>query len=150
MANNSVVNTIPLSHPLFDADAIDGGNYRDGLNNCAAVLWMLADLFDCDDSPTALDSPRARRGMFLQLQGVASALDSIGEFLTGESARRQRLDEVEREAWRRCEREQEDRIAEDPDVIKKRVIVAEAMADVFRQVFEKPKEGTGDTAPAND
>ncbi|MBK7542835.1 MAG: hypothetical protein IPN66_07210 [Candidatus Competibacteraceae bacterium] len=136
----SNAHSIPVSNSLFDADAIDGGNYRDGLNNCAAVLWMLADLFDYDDLPTALDSPRARRGMFLQLQGVASALDSIGEFLTEESARRHRLDEVEREARRRSTREEEDHLAEDPDVIKKRVIVAEAMADVFRQVFEKPKD----------
>lgn len=131
--------SIPVSNPLFYTDTVNGGNYRDGIDNCANLLWMLSDLFVCGDSSTTLDSPRARRGMFLQLQSVASALDSIGEYLAEESAHLHRLDEAESEARRRRAREEEDRFAEDPDVIKKRVIVAEAMADVFRQVFDKPK-----------
>ena len=142
----SSTHSIPVSNPLFDADAVDGGNYRDGIDNCAAALWMLSDLFDGNEESTALDSPRARRGMFLQLQGGAGALESINEYLGEESARRHRLDEAENESRRRRAREEEDRLAEDPDVIKKRVIVAEAMADVFRQVFDKPKEKAGLTA----
>ena len=142
----SNTHSIPVAHPLFDADSVNGGNYRDGLNNCAAVLWMLADLFVCDDSSTTLDSPRARHGMFLQLQGIASALESIGEYLGEESARSHRLDKAEREASQTREREEENRLAEDPDAIKKRVVLAGAMADVFRQVFDKPKEKAGLTA----
>lgn len=60
----SDAHSIPVSHPFFDDNAVDGGNYLDGINNCATILWALTDLFDYREESTALDSPRTRRGMF--------------------------------------------------------------------------------------
>lgn len=136
MASNNAI-SISLPHPLFDAETVDGGNYRDGLNNCAAVLWALADLFEPDELPASLESPRARRGVFLQLQGVASTLESIGEFLSAQAAHKRELDAVEREALRRAVSEEEDRVSQEPDVIRKRAIIAGAMADVIRETFDE-------------
>ncbi|MBK8183121.1 MAG: hypothetical protein IPK63_09550 [Candidatus Competibacteraceae bacterium] len=133
MAGNTP-EAIPLSHPLFHDETVDGGNYRDGIDNCAATLWMLADLFG-DETTTNLESHRARCGLFLQLQGLATALERISEYLSMAAGRKHQLDEVEREALRRANREQEDRLAEAPDVIRKRAIIAGAMADAIRQTL---------------
>jgi len=113
----------------------------------AATLWLLADLFGDNETINSLDSPRARRGMFLQLMGVASALESDNEFLGLEADRKSNLDETEREARRLMLRAQEDRIAEEPEVIRKRAIIAGAMADVIQRTLNesKPKKQATDS-----
>lgn len=74
-------------HPLLQAAELDVSACRDGLNNCAATLCLLADLFgnaDMDRYPV-LDSAAARRGMFLQLYGVADTIEAIEAFIGREA-----------------------------------------------------------------
>lgn len=71
--------TFTPRHPLVAGELCnDDLDIRDALNNGAATLYMLAELFVGDDeSDTRLNFPMARRGMFLQLQGVAELLTAI-------------------------------------------------------------------------
>ncbi|HAO31827.1 MAG TPA: hypothetical protein DCQ84_02600 [Candidatus Competibacteraceae bacterium] len=82
----------PLSitprHPLLVGATLKRADVRDVLNNCANTLVMLADLLgDADQTrfPT-LDSGEARRGMFLQLHGVANTLEAIEKLLGAKGA----------------------------------------------------------------
>ncbi len=82
----------PLSitprHPLLVGATLKRADVRDVLNNCVNTLVMLADLLgDADQTrfPT-LDSGAARRGMFLQLFGVADTLKAIEKLLGAKGA----------------------------------------------------------------
>jgi len=116
---------------------VDSCNWRDGLNNAAATLRMLADLFGDDDMDRypALDSSSARRGMFLQLIGVANTLEAIEEFLGREAEEASTKREAERQARTDARRAEEDRIAVAPGVLEKRAILTGAFVDVFEKVL---------------
>ncbi len=137
---------ITLFHPLIHDVAVNSGNFRDGLNNAAATLHMLADLFgDAEtDRYSALDSAAARHGMFLQLQGVAYALEAIEAYIGREAEAASEGREAERLARQDRRRAEEDALAEDPEVIKRRLILAGAMADIFRKVLSDPPDRPAD------
>lgn len=68
-----------LQHPFLSYSGLQSSvDQQDALNNCANVLALLADLFgsDAEDFST-LDSVSARRGMWLQLQGIANVLTAV-------------------------------------------------------------------------
>lgn len=133
-------------HPLTQAVELDSCSCRDALSNCAATLYMLADLFgdaDMERYPT-MDSSAARRGMFLQLFGVAGTLEAINAFLEREAEEASDAREAERQARKEARRAEEDRIAEDPAVIEKRVILAGAFADIFSKVVSDAKPATAE------
>lgn len=73
-------------HPLTQAEGLDSCSCLDALNNCADTLYLLADLFGGYDTTPyqVLDSDAARRGMFLQLFGVADCLKAAVAFLESE------------------------------------------------------------------
>lgn len=125
-------------HPLLTGQTLNRADIRDALNNCADTLHMLSDLFgDSDlDRYSVLDSAAARRGMFLQLQGLASTLEAIEELLGVEAEQACSEREARREAEREAARVVEDRIVADPATIEKRAILAGAFADVFRKVMD--------------
>lgn len=72
-----------LQHPFAGILGIHSKvGQRDALNNCASVLSMLADLFGSDATDYAvLDSAAARRGMWINLIGVADLLTAISDAL---------------------------------------------------------------------
>lgn len=125
-------------HPLLTGQTLNRSDIRDALNNCADTLHMLSDLFGDTDMERypVLDSAAARRGMFLQLQGLASTLEAIEELLGVEAEQACAEREARREAEREAARVVEDRIVADPATIEKRVILASAFADVFRKVMD--------------
>jgi hypothetical protein len=58
---------------------------RDALNNSIATLYLLSNLFGGDDeSYCPLETPQARRGLWLQLRGIADLLKAIEQTLSGE------------------------------------------------------------------
>ena len=147
MTSNTPHNSeITLFHPLLHDVAVGSCNFRDGLSNCAATVHMLSDLFgDAEmESYSVLDSAAARHGMFLQLKSVAYTLEAIEEYIgrEAEAAREER--EAERLARQDRRRAEEDAIAEDPEVIKRRVILAGAMADIFRKVLTDSEPAAAD------
>lgn len=77
--NDSTLTPIEPAHPLLSGPfAQSPANIEDALSNCAATLYMLADFFGSNaDDYSVLDSDRARRGMWLQLYGVAGVLECI-------------------------------------------------------------------------
>jgi len=138
MTSNTPRNSeVTLFHPLLQAREVDSCNCQDGLNNAAATLYMLADLFGDDDMDRypALDSSSARRGMFLQLISVANTLEAIEEFLGREAEEASEKREAERQARTDARRAEEDRIAVDPEVLEKRAILAGAVVDVFNRLL---------------
>ena len=124
-------------HPLTQAVELDSPGCRDALNNCAATLYMLADLFGDTDMERypVLDSAAARRGMFLQLFGVADTLEAIKAFLEREAERAFAEREAAREAERKAEREVEDRIAADPVLNEKAITLGKVFGELYRQMF---------------
>ena len=147
-SNTSSNSEVTLFHPLLQDRKVDSCNWQDGLNNAAATLYMLADLFgDADmDRYPVLDSSSARRGMFLQLIGVAGALEAIEEFLGREAEEASEKREAERQARTDASRAEEDRIALAPEVLEKRAILAGAFFDVFDKVLSDAKTAEGATA----
>ncbi len=125
-------------HPLLTGPALEPSGVRDTLNNCAATLHMLSDLFGDTDQERypVLESRKERYGMFLQLQGVACTLEAIEELLGIEAEQAYAEREAERLARQDRSRSEEQRIAEDAATIEKRVILASAFADVFRKVMD--------------
>lgn len=72
-----------LQHPFLSHLGLHHkAGQQDALNNCASVLAMLADLFGSDTtSYPVLDSDAARRGMWINLVGIADTLTAIGKAL---------------------------------------------------------------------
>lgn len=125
-------------HPLLTGPTMTPSDIRDALNKCTDTLYMLSDLFgDTDmEHSTALDSAAARRGMFWQLQGAASTLEAIEELLGIEAEQARAEREARREAEREAAREVEDRIAADPALTEKAVMLGKVFAELFRQTFQ--------------
>ena len=85
-SNDSTPAAITPPHPLLSAITMDHqAGIRDALNNSVATLYLLADLFGgTDESYTPLDTEQARRGMWLQLRGIADRLETIKKTMSGE------------------------------------------------------------------
>lgn len=133
----NTITPVALIHPLVQAAELDSCGCRDALNNCAATLYLLADLFGDSDMERypVLDSSAARRGMFLQLIGAANTLEAVGAFLEREAEEASEQRAAERLAQQESRRAEADRIAVDPGVLEKRAILAGAFADVFHKVL---------------
>jgi hypothetical protein len=140
MASNTLRNEITLIHPLTQDTSIDSCSIRDTLSNSASTLYLLADLFGGDtDNSQVLESRHAKRGMWLQLYGVANALEAAESYLNREAEK----DRADREARRATE----ERIEADPEVITKTTILAKAFAQAYRELSDKDgKEGADDAA----
>jgi len=83
MASNTRI--APPWHPLFQG--FDAPSIEDSLNNCAATLHLLSDLFGGnDDQYPILDSSESRRGLWIQLVGIATTLEAISAHLGGKRA----------------------------------------------------------------
>lgn len=68
------------AHPLLTGPLTSRAHAQDALNNCAAVLYCLADLFGGDtEKYPVLDSDSARRGMWLQLYAIADVLEATSK-----------------------------------------------------------------------
>ena len=81
MASNTRI--APPWHPLFQG--FDASSIEDSLNNCVATLHLLSDLFGGNnDQYPILDSSESRRGLWIQLFGVASTLEAISAHLESE------------------------------------------------------------------
>ncbi|MCP5450967.1 MAG: hypothetical protein H6972_10580 [Gammaproteobacteria bacterium] len=141
MASNSFTPEIPLSHPFADDTHIRPNNVCDTLGNCVSTLHLVSELF-IDERIDPFESIHVRRGMFLQLQTVASVLEAIEECLGRESRKAVKEREAEQQADREARRATEERIEADPAVIEKTVILAKAFAQAYREVLGKDgKEG---------
>lgn len=71
---------VPVQHPMLPVGYClkNETDIQDALNNQAAVLSLLADLFGGDNEKyPILDSDDARHGMWLQLAGAAQLLKAI-------------------------------------------------------------------------
>lgn len=81
MHDHSTPATFTPRHPLLAGELHnDDLDIRDALDNGTATLLLLAELLADEDSDIAL-TPQVRRGMFLQLQGVAELLTAIEQAL---------------------------------------------------------------------
>lgn len=141
MASNSFIPAIPLTHPFADDTHIRPNNVCDTLGNCVSTLHLVSELF-IDERIDPFESIHVRRGMFLQLQTVASVLEAIEECLGRESRKAVKEREAEQQADREARRATEERIEADPAVIEKTVILAKAFAQAYREVLGKDgKEG---------
>ena len=141
MASNSFTPEIPLTHPFADDTHIRPNNICDTLDNCVSTLHLVSELF-IDEKSDPFDSIHVRRGMFLQLQTVASTLEAIEECLGRESRKAVEEREAERQAEYEARRATEQRIESDPAVIEKTVILAKAFGQAYREVLGKDgKEG---------
>ena len=70
------------AHPLLTGPLTSRAHAQDALNNCAAVLYCLADLFGGGtEKYPVLDSDSARRGMWLQLYAIADVLEATSKAL---------------------------------------------------------------------
>lgn len=69
----------PLYHPLVQDSAVDSGNYRDALDNCAATLYLLADLFGDTERKRypVLDSDESRAAMFRTMLNTAQVIKAV-------------------------------------------------------------------------
>ena len=69
-----------LWHPWFQG--FGATDIEDSLDNCAATLHLLSDLFgDDNDQYPILDSSSSRRGTWIQLTGLANTLSAISAHL---------------------------------------------------------------------
>ena len=78
MSNNHSTPIEP-AHPLLSGPLAENPHHlEEALGNCAATLYMLADFFGSNaDNYSVLDTDAARRGMWLQLYGVAGVLECV-------------------------------------------------------------------------
>lgn len=73
-------NPLLSTSPLATSDGL-----ADALSNCAATLYVLADLFGFDDEKagySVLDNQNTRYGMWMQLHGVADLLKAASKIAT--------------------------------------------------------------------
>ena len=85
-SNDSTPAAITPPHPLLSAMPLDHqAGIRDALNNSVATLYLLSDLFGSDALDyNPLETAQARRGMWLQLRGIADLLETIEKTMSGE------------------------------------------------------------------
>ncbi|MER2527107.1 MAG: hypothetical protein ABTR07_04175 [Candidatus Competibacter denitrificans] len=73
------------THSLLTGPLTCKAHAQDALNNCAAVLHCLADLFGGDtEKYPILNSDSARRGMWLQLYAIADVLEATSKAIQQE------------------------------------------------------------------
>lgn len=73
-------NPLLSTSPLATSDGL-----ADALHNCAATLYVLADLFGFDDEKacySVLDNQNTRYGMWMQLHGIADLLKAASKVAT--------------------------------------------------------------------
>lgn len=139
-----------LIHPF---ETIHPDNIRDALDDCVATLPLLTQHFISEDDYNPFDSACVRRGMFLQLQGVANTLEAIEAFLGREAEEASKKREAEREAEREARREAEERIAADPETIAKQIALSKAFAHACNIVLfdgKREVQQPADAEPQND